>query len=132
MVIDTSALIAILRREQEADSFIAAIQQAPVRLLSAVTKLEAYMVAAGSRERGGNDLDDLLQELNVEVVAFSVDHANVASAAFLRFGKGRQRAGLNFGDCAAYALAVLEAEPLLFKGADFTKTDVEAVFPAHD
>jgi ribonuclease VapC len=128
MVIDSSALIAILRREPEGDAFKRAIFQAPIRLLSAVTKLEASMVAAGRRGGAGiAELDSLLADLRVVVVPFDDHHAMIARDAFLRYGKGRHRAGLNFGDCAAYALAIGEAEPLLFKGTDFGATDVEVV-----
>jgi ribonuclease VapC len=126
MVIDSSALIAILRKEPEREAFKRAIYDASVRLLSAVTKLEASMVATGTRGRPGlSDLDNLLADLRVEVVSFDDHQATIAREAFVRYGKGRHRAGLNFGDCAAYALAIAEAEPLLFKGTDFAATDVE-------
>ena len=128
MVIDSSALIAILRKEPEREAFKRTIYGAGVRLLSAVTKLEASMVAAGTRGRAGlSDLDDLLADLQIEIVPFDDDQAEIARDAFVRYGKGRHRAGLNFGDCAAYALAIAEAEPLLFKGTDFGATDVEVV-----
>jgi len=126
MVIDSSALIAVLRGEPEADVFKRAIFAAGIRLVSAVTKLEASMVAGGTRGHAGLiDLDNILSDLGVEIVPFDYHQASVARDAFIRFGKGRHRAGLNFGDCAAYALAIAEAEPLLFKGTDFGATDVE-------
>lgn len=128
MVIDSSALIAILRKEPEREAFKRAVYGASVRLLSAVTKLEASMVAAGTRGHPGlTELDGLLADMQVEVVAFDDHHATIARDAFARFGKGRHPAGLNFGDCAAYALAIAEAEPLLFKGTDFAATDVRVV-----
>lgn len=130
MVIDTSALIAILRGEPEEAAFLRAILAAPRRMISAMTKLEASMVAIGTGDPGGaDDLDELLAELQVTVVAFDDRQADIARAAFVRFGRGRHPAALNFGDCAAYALAVCEAEPLLFKGTDFAATDVEVAMP---
>jgi ribonuclease VapC len=128
MVIDSSAIIAILRNDPEGSMFKTAIVRADVRLMSAMTKLECGMVAIGLREvPGGIELDRLLAELMVTVVPFDDHQADIARDAFARFGKGRHRAGLNFGDCAAYALAIAEAEPLLFKGTDFGATDVQAV-----
>jgi ribonuclease VapC len=125
MVIDTSALIAILRGEPEQQSFRTAIIGADVRLVSAVSKLEASMVAIGSGPaEGAQDIDDLLASLSIQVVPFDEHQANIACDAFARFGKGRHRAALNFGDCAVYALAQAEAEPLLYKGTDFGATDV--------
>jgi ribonuclease VapC len=125
MVIDSSALIAILRGEPEQKAFEAAIASANVRLMSAVTKLEASIVAIGSGPiEGAQDIDELLAILSVTIVPFEEHQADIARDAFARFGKGRHRAGLNFGDCAAYALAMAEAEPLLFKGTDFGATDV--------
>jgi ribonuclease VapC len=126
MVIDSSALIAILQREPEARAFLAAIQRSQLRFMSAMTKLEIYLVAVGLRGPGGaNDVDDLLRDLRIQVVPFDDDHAKIARDAFIRYGRGRNPAALNFGDCAAYALAIAEAESLLFKGTDFGATDVE-------
>src|SRR2546423_13548669 len=128
MVIDSSAVIAILRNEPEGSIFKNAIVRADVRLMSAMTKLESAMVAIGLREiAGATELDRLLAELMVTIVPFDDHQADVARDAFARFGKGRHRAALNFGDCAAYALSVAEAEPLLFKGTDFGATDVQVV-----
>jgi ribonuclease VapC len=128
MVIDSSALIAILRKEPEADAFLRAIERDPVRLMSAVTKLETSMVAMGLRDRAGAlEVDALLAKIAAIVMPFDEHHADLAREAFARFGRGRHPAALNFGDCAAYALAIAEAEPLLFKGTDFGATDVEVV-----
>ena len=128
MVIDSSALLAILFGEPDREPLKRAIDAAPVRLVSAVTKLEAGMVTAGRfGPAAARDLDILLAEIEAVVVPFDDHHADIARDAFLRFGKGRHRAALNFGDCAAYALAMAEAEPLLFKGTDFGATDVQAV-----
>lgn len=128
MVIDSSALIAILRNEPERPAFQHVIVRDHVRLVSAVTKLEAGIVAAGRRGLvGAADLDALLRELDVAIIAFDEHQSDIARAAFARYGKGRHPAKLNFGDCAAYALAIAEGEPLLFKGRDFRQTDVAVV-----
>jgi ribonuclease VapC len=128
MVIDSSALIAILFGEPERERFKRAIDAASVRLVSAMTKLEAGLVMIGRFGlAGGDELDALLTNLAVTIVPFDDHHATIARDAFARYGKGRHPAGLNFGDCAAYALAIAEAEPLLFKGTDFAATDVEVV-----
>ena len=128
MVIDSSALLAILLQEPEAASLAAAINNDQVRLISAATLLETAMVIESRRwPDGGRELDLLLYRMHAELVAFSPEQAEVAREAFRKFGKGRHPAGLNFGDCIAYALAQTSAEPLLFKGEDFARTDVAAV-----
>lgn len=128
MVIDTSALIALLRLEPEAETFAQAIEADPRRLVSAVTKLEARMVALGRfGPAAAADLDALIALIAPVIVPFDDHQADIAREAFATYGKGRHAAALNFGDCAAYALAVSEAEPLLFKGTDFGATDVEVV-----
>lgn len=132
IVADTSAIVAILRDEPEKDRFVDALLAASPRFMSAVSLQEAGMVIAG---RFGGDaiwrpLDALLARLDMEIVAHDAALARIARQAFLRFGKGRHPAGLNFGDCAAYALARAYALPLLFKGEDFTKTDIVAAIPA--
>jgi ribonuclease VapC len=134
MVIDSSVLIAILREEPEAAAFQEAIRIDPRRIVSVVTKLEAGMVAVGLRGlAGAGDLDHLLTRIGATIVPFDDAQADIAREAFARYGKGRHKAGLNFGDCVAYALAVLEAEPLLFKGTDFAATDVAvAGLPAEE
>lgn len=133
MVIDTSALIALLRREPEADAFARAVEADPRRLISTVTKLEAGMVALGRfGPAAAADLDALLAVIAPDVILFDEQQADAARAAFVRFGRGRHPAALNFGDCAAYALAVCEAEPLLFKGTDFGATDVVVAVPGEE
>jgi ribonuclease VapC len=128
MVIDSSALIAILRDERERAALEHAIQADEVRFVSAVTKLEAGMVALGRRDIAGAEVfDRLLARLAVTILPFDDHQADIARDAFARFGKGRHRANLNFGDCAVYALSIAEREPLLFKGTDFGATDVETV-----
>lgn len=127
MIIDSSVLVAILRLEPGYDRFVLAITQARRRLLAAPTLLETTMVLAGRREDEILDrLDQFLRTASIETVAFTADHAAVARQTFLRYGKGRHPAALNFGDCIAYATARLEAMPLLFKGDDFRLTDIEA------
>ena len=128
IAVDTSAIVAILRNEPEKDRFVDALLAASSRFMSAVSLQEAGMVIAG---RFGDDtiwepLDALLARLDVEIVAHDVTLARIAREAFLRFGKGRHPAQLNFGDCAAYALAQANGLPLLFKGGDFSKTDIVA------
>ena len=128
IAVDTSAIVAILRNEPEKDRFVDALLAASSRFMSAVSLQEAGMVIAG---RFGNDtiwepLDALLARLDVEIVAHDATLAHIARMAFLRFGKGRHPAQLNFGDCAAYALAQANGLPLLFKGGDFSKTDIVA------
>jgi ribonuclease VapC len=128
MVIDSSALISILLGESDRESFKRAINGAAVRSISAVTKLEANLVAVGRLGPAtAYELDTLIHELAITIVPFDDDQADIARDAFIRYGKGRHRAALNFGDCAAYALAIAEAEPLLFKGTDFGVTDVQVV-----
>ena len=130
MVLDTSALIAVLLNESEAVAFRLAIEADPVRLLSAATLVEtAIVIEARVGEVGGRELDRLLQKAEVEVVAVDAEQAELARHAFRKFGKGRHAAGLNYGDCFSYALAESSGEPLLFKGGDFAKTDVAAVMP---
>jgi ribonuclease VapC len=126
MVIDSSALIAVLRREPEEQEFRNAIKVASSRLLSASTRVETGIVALGlAGEVGLEQVDALLETLRVETVPLSADHARLAIDAFRHFGKGRHPAGLNFGDCFSYALAKATGEPLLFKGDDFAQTDIK-------
>lgn len=128
MVIDTSAMVAILFKEPEREAFERVIHGARVRLVSAMTKLEMGMVLVGRRgPEGGAELGALLNWIKAVIVPFDDRQTEIALSAFARFGKGRHPAALNFGDCAAYALAMTEAEPLLFKGTDFGATDVEVV-----
>jgi ribonuclease VapC len=128
MVIDTSALIAILCDEPEAPSIEATIEADPVRLLSAASYLETSIVIESRfGEPGGRELDLLIREAGIEVVAVSPEQSEIARAAYRQFGRGRHPAGLNFGDCFSYALSVATGEPLLFKGDDFAKSDARTV-----
>jgi ribonuclease VapC len=128
MVIDTSVLIAILLNEPEAEVFADAISAAPIRLISAVSALEtAIVIEAKKGTMGSRLLDELLVAAQINIVAFDQNQFNLAREAYTRFGKGRHPAALNFGDCCAYALARNSGEPLLFKGQDFSATDIEKV-----
>ncbi|MEP0547450.1 MAG: type II toxin-antitoxin system VapC family toxin [Rhodothermales bacterium] len=127
MVIDTSALVAILQDEPERRALTDAILTASSPRMSAATLVEAGIVMQGRHgDVGSRDLDVLLSQTRVEVVPLTAAHADFARDAFRRFGKGRHPAGLNYGDCFAYALATALAEPLLFVGSDFDQTDVAA------
>jgi ribonuclease VapC len=125
IAVDTSAIIAILFGEPEADGFQHRISLEPV-CLSAVSLQEASMVMAGRLRRDApwRRLDELIHDTPMEVVAHDRELAEIARAAFLRYGKGHHPARLNCGDCASYALAKSRAIPLLFKGEDFAKTDI--------
>lgn len=130
MVIDTSALMAILAQEDDAQVYADAIAAAEVRLISAATAVEAGIVALSRYgEPGSQALDRLLREGHIEVVPVTEDHARLARDAFARFGKGRHPAALNFGDCFAHALACATGHPLLFKGNDFARADVQSALP---
>ncbi|HEX4955513.1 MAG TPA: type II toxin-antitoxin system VapC family toxin [Thermoanaerobaculia bacterium] len=128
MVLDTSALLAMLFDEPEAPAFEEAIAQDPTRLLSAASLFEAAMVVETRLgEAGGRELDLLLHKAQIEVIPVTVEQVEIARHAFRTYGKGRHPAGLNYGDCFAYALSRLAVEPLLFKGGDFGRTDVVGV-----
>jgi ribonuclease VapC len=130
MVVDTSAVLAVLFREPGADRFVQALVAAPLRLLSAVTRVELSFVIEGrKREDGRADLELLLRDGDFEVVSVTPQQADIAIDAFRRFGKGRHRAGLNIGDCFSYALAAAMAHPLLFKGNDFVHTGIPSALP---
>jgi ribonuclease VapC len=131
MVIDTSAIIAILLDEPERAAFDRHIEADPVRLVSAVGRVEAGMVIETRKGVAGRSrLDRFLQLIATDIVAVTPEQAEMALEAFRRFGKGRHRAGLNIGDCFAYAAAKATGEKLLFKGDDFTQTDILPALPA--
>jgi ribonuclease VapC len=128
MVIDTSALVAILLREPERRAFIEAIEAADARLMSVATFVEiSIVVEARHGAEGLRDLDHFISRGAIELVSVDPEHGNMARSAFSRFGKGRHRASLNYGDCFSYALAISTGEPLLAKGDDFVHTDVTMV-----
>ena len=125
VVVDTSALLAILFDEPECERYIELLSAADDPMISTATLVEASIVMhARIGDEGVRDLDELLMAAAVRAVAVDADQAHLARDAFARFGKGQARAGLNFGDCFAYALAQVKSRPLLFKGADFAQTDV--------
>lgn len=127
LVVDTSALLAVLFAEDDARTYAEALQAAPRLRMAAPTWVESMQVAAARRGSIGQDgLQELLARLDVEVVAFDAALARLAHDAWLRFGKGRHPAGLNFGDCFSYALAKQSGDRLLFKGGDFSLTDLPA------
>lgn len=125
MVIDTSALLAILLEEAEAEDFARAVAGDPKRLVSALSVLEAAVVLHSRKgPAGGRELDLLLHTAGAAIVSFDAEQAVLARAAYETFGKGHHPAALNLGDCCSYALSRSSGEPLLFKGSDFSKTDV--------
>ena len=126
MIVDASAVIAILRDEPEAESFARAMQAADTLKMSTATALEVYLVERAER---ADRVAAFLSATGVELVPFDGIHLNAAREALTRFGRGsRHPARLNYGDCMSYALAKVTGEPLLFKGDDFTHTDVEAAW----
>lgn len=125
MVIDTSALLAVLFNEPERRTFNEAIEGAESRVMSATTFVEVSMVVESRfGPEGLRDLDLFIKRAGIELAAVDAEQAHAARLAFSRFGKGRHRAGLNFGDCFSYALASVLGQPLLYKGDDFGHTDV--------
>lgn len=125
MVIDTSAVTAILRGEADRESLLAALLKAPRRVMSAVTALEAAMVIQGRYgPEAGADLELFLFNANIEIVPFDAEQLAFAQSGWKRFGKGNHPAGLNLGDCCSYALAKYLNEPLLCKGDDFPQTGI--------
>ena len=127
MVLDTSALMAILCNEPERHHFNEMIVAAQSRFISAGTYLETAIVAEARYGRMGiHTLKLFLTTASIEVAAFDKEQAEIAAGAYYRYGKGRHVAGLNYGDCFSYALAMQKDEPLLFKGDDFVHTDVSS------
>ena len=124
VVVDSSAYVAIARAENDAADLAIALRSFSHRLMSAATYLECALVAEG-RLGGRQDLDDWLDREQIEVVPLPLAQARLGADAFVRFGKGRHAAGLNYGDCFAYALAKSLGAPLLFKGDDFARTDID-------
>ena len=125
MIIDTSALVAILDQEPEADRIVRTLASASERTLSAANLVEAGIVMQARRgDDGARDLDLLLAKLRVDIAAVTASQADIARKAFRHYGRARHPANLNFGDCFAYALAKDKSVPLLFKGNDFGQTDV--------
>jgi ribonuclease VapC len=127
MIVDSSTIIAILRDEPDAAAMAEALQEAPIRRISAVTYVEAAVVADNDRNPLlSRRFDGLVRDAQMLVEPVTARQAELARQAYRDFGKGRHKAGLNLGDCFAYALAKEMDEPLLFKGDDFCHTDVES------
>jgi ribonuclease VapC len=129
MIVDTSAVVAILNGEPEAETFIAAIVADPDPQMSAPTAVELHAVADGRGEPAqARRVDQLLDTLGIRIVAFDAHQAEIARAAYRDFGKGSgHRAKLNLGDCFTYALAAATGQPLICKGDDFPHTDLDLV-----
>ena len=131
MIIDTSALIAILYEEPEAPLYERAIRRAPRPKMSVANYLEATMVVEGRPGLDkGDELERYVRRERIQLIPVTIGQVRVAQEAWRVFGKGRHRAALNYGDCFAYALARVSAEPLLFKGDDFAQTDIRPAHPA--
>jgi ribonuclease VapC len=125
LVLETSVLIAIFLQETDADKLSAQLENAEEIMMCAVSILEAQMVLSRRYPDGGAAaIDKFLRDYGVSVIAFGLKELAIARDAFLRFGKGRHAAKLNFGDCMAYAMAKSQGVPLLYKGDDFALTDI--------
>jgi len=127
MILDSSAVLAILFTEPDAKVFAKAISEADSCKISAASFVEvAAVVESQTHAKGGRQFDAFMRRARVEIEPVTEEQAHLARQAYADFGKGRHPAGLNFGDCFSYALAKATGEPLLFKGGDFSKTDVRA------
>jgi ribonuclease VapC len=125
MVVDTSAVIASLLGESETEAYARALANDSKKMISAFNALEsAIVIEAKKGEAGGRELALLLHHASIETIPLNRDQAELALSAWRKYGKGNHPAGLNIGDCCAYALAKYSGEPLLFKGEDFSQTDI--------
>lgn len=125
MIVDSSAILAILFAEPDANTFAKAISEADSCRISAANFVEvAVVVEAHAKDRGSRQLDAFLRRAGFVIEPVTEEQAHLARQAYSDFGKGRHPAGLNFGDCFSYALAKASGEPLLFKGGDFSRTDI--------
>jgi ribonuclease VapC len=126
MVVDSSAVFAVLLGEEDSDRYIEALASSERKFMSAVNRLEASIVAEARKgQSGAKGFTRLMTAAEIEVLPFDAGQAEIALDAWRRFGRGRHKASLNLGDCAAYALAKTLNESLLFKGEDFKHTDLE-------
>jgi ribonuclease VapC len=131
MIVDTSALLAILYQEEDAEWFVNAIVTAPICRMSVANFLEAAInIDTQGDPEASRQLDNFIRKAGIEIAIITPEQAQIARQAYQDFGRGRHKAGLNFGDCFAYALARASSEPLLFKGNDFVYTDL-MLYPAH-
>jgi ribonuclease VapC len=127
MIVDTSAIIAILFNEEDAASYAQAITRAESRRMSAATFVEtAIVLETQTKSSGSRQLDAFFRRADIAIEPVTEEQAYIARQAFIDYGKGRHPAALNYGDCFSYALAKATGEPLLFKGKDFAKTDLLA------
>lgn len=125
MIVDSSALVAILLREDGWEALRSAVTEEEVVGIGAPTLLEVALVVSGRARRDrSEDVRRFVRDLGIIVISFEEEHARVAAEAFAHFGKGRHRAALNFGDCMSYAVAKLAGQPLLCTGEDFARTDL--------
>ncbi len=128
MIVDTSALLAVLFGEKDAENYARAISEADVCRISAATFVEvSVVVESQTGDAGSRQWDSFLRAAGISIEPVTEEHAYAARQAWSDFGKGRHPAGLNFGDCFSYALAKVSGEPLLFKGQDFRRTGITAV-----
>nr|WP_052232661.1 type II toxin-antitoxin system VapC family toxin [Methylobacterium sp. ZNC0032] len=125
IVVDTSAVVAIITLEAEADAFAATMSSATRRIMTSVNLLEARLVLSFTKNMPLETVPDFVAREGVEIIPFDGALSNLAFEAYGRYGKGRHPARLNMGDCAAYALAKFRGWPLLYKGDDFSGTDIE-------
>lgn len=126
MIVDTSALVAMLLREEGWEALRSAVVDEEVVGIGAPSLLETVLVISGRAGRDrSQDVERFVRDLSIVVIPFEEDHARAAAEAFVRFGKGRHRAALNFGDCMSYAIAKLAGQPLLCTGKDFAMTDLK-------
>jgi ribonuclease VapC len=132
VILDTSAILAILFKEADAPYFARKIAAAVPCRMSVANLLEAAIVTGGRGESAESDLDRFVDAAAIELMPVTAEQVVRAREAWRRFGKGNHPAALNFGDCFAYALALTTGEPLLFKGEDFSRTDVESALAAGD
>ena len=127
MIVDTSALLAVLFGEEDAEDYARVISEADVCRISAATFVEvSVVVESQTGDAGSRQWDSFFRSAGISIEPVTEEHAYAARQAWSDFGKGRHPAGLNFGDCFSYALAKVSAEPLLFKGQDFRKTGISA------
>lgn len=128
MVLDTSAVIAILQNEPDSDALVAAMANADIIRISAASIVDAgIIIHARFGDAGEMELDQFIHRLGISVIPVTPEQADIARTAYRKFGKGQDPAGLNFGDCFSYALSTSLHEPLLFTGNDFSKTDLQVV-----
>ena len=125
LVVDTSAIVACMTGEPEVDLFAGLLELADTCVLTSLNLLELRLVIAFSKGMPVETIDDFLSDYRIDIIPFDETLSDLAFEAYRRFGKGRHPAKLNMGDCAAYALAQARGWPLLFKGEDFSQTDVE-------